>query len=373
MPLGVANHSLNLANPSAPPAGVTYDSWTSSVATDVGVTNAIMGMWPLNDTTMICANRAAGTLAGSIITRSGTTLTVALANTTSSLTSFFGAAETTPAGFVVDSTNSVGYAWGNTRRIAKFYNITSSGLSISGNALTPTSTLITQPVAMRVLSNGTLRLWGELNSSLYRHDYVIAGTTTISFSSQTTNTISGITGSVKAVSVVSDDQVLVITLSGSTVYAYTVTGTTATQIGSTISAGSYTTYPSTAGSWNQQDQQGNRVSWTSYQTGVGWKVYTATTAGFTSYNVTGIPSGGRGTTANNNAYSVTIGNHVQDTDNTFFMNRYAEHQVWRTRNDTSVFGAGISIFGNTDVHRIRNWGNYLSVCGNSTRLTILIP
>ena len=110
MPLGAFNQSLNLANPVAA-SGVTYDSWTSSVATDVGVTNAIMGMWPLNDTTMICANRAAGTLAGSIITRSGTTLTVALANTTSSLTSFFGSAETTPAGFVVDSANSVGYAW----------------------------------------------------------------------------------------------------------------------------------------------------------------------------------------------------------------------------------------------------------------------
>jgi len=226
---------------------------------------------------------------------------------------------------------------------------------------------------MRVLSNGTLRLWGENNGALYRHDYVIAGTTTISFTSQTTNTISGITGNVKAVSVVSDDQVLVITLSGSTVYAYNVNGTTATQIGSTISAGSYTSYPNTTGSWNQQDQRGNRVSWTSYQTGVGWRVYTATTAGFTSYDVTGIPSGGRGTTANNNAYSVTIANHVDDTNNTFFMNRYAEHQVWRTRNDTSAFGAGLSIFGNTDVHRIRNWGNRLAIVGNSTRLTILIP
>jgi len=104
MPLGAFRQSLNLANPSAPPAGVSYSNWTSSVATDVGVNNSIMGMWPLNDTTMVCATRTGGTLSGSIVNRTGDTLSVGNAGVASTTYSFFGSTETSQAGFIVDQT-----------------------------------------------------------------------------------------------------------------------------------------------------------------------------------------------------------------------------------------------------------------------------
>jgi hypothetical protein len=370
MPLGSFRQSLNLATTASAP-GVSYNNWAGTTATDVGVSSAIMGMWPYNDTTMICATRNAGRLNAAVISRTGTTLSVANPSIDSSLSGFYSTSETTPSGFIVDQTNSVGYAWGANRRIAKFYNISNGGAAISGNFITPTNTALTQPFAMRVLSNGTLRLWCQHNGALYRHDYVINGTSTISFGSQTTTTITGYTGVAKAVSVINDNEVLIITLSGSTVYAYHVNGTTLTQIGSTISAGSYTTYPGNIGPYTMQDQQGNRVTWTSYASNVGWKVYTATSAGFTSYNITNVPSGGRGANVNNNTYNLTIANHVEDLNTTVFMNRYAEHQVWTTKHNTSALGAGRSIFGNSDIHCIRNWGPYLAICGNSTRFTIL--